>query len=303
MKLPRDFEKIATLYLYDELNAKEKQEFEAHIRFNAASSRQFEEMQSLNQLLDHKLTAAPSDVLLDKLRLELRQWLRNEQKSLFTNWLTELFSRRRSIQIAVVAVALMIGLFIGRFSTTPGAVGLKKQFAEQSELDENISNIDHVKYEPKTGLVTVHYQTIQDKAVIGDMNNPHVRNLLTHAIRTEPSPGRRLSAIKATQGQTFADSNLEAALIFVMRTDSVDGVRLKAAKSLLQLPTNPDIQTAFINVLLKDKNPAMRIAAIDALEKSARQEVVDVFQTAIYADKNDFVRLKAARAIEKREPR
>lgn len=305
MNLPADLDKIITLYLYNELDAAEKRELETHLQFNEDSRTRLEELRAFHQLMDRKPVVEPTAALLEKSRLALRDRLREEQrKSSQRPWFGQLLDAvvaGRVLAPAGGAIAiLLLGILIGRLSFPVVSKSAVEGSTSPTTSDTVISNIEKVEYEPNTGQVTVHYQTMQEVALRGNIQDAAIRNVLTHAIRDEQNPGRRLAAVKAMQKQTFSDTKLENALIYAMENDSVAGIRLLAAKALRQLPINDNIEISFIKILLKDPNPALRIAAVEALSKSQQEDVMSVFQNAARGDANDFVRLTASKALEKR---
>ncbi len=108
--------------------------------------------------------------------------------------------------------------------------------------------------------------------------------------------------MKAMGGQRFSDPELEAALIYAMENDSVAGVRLKAAKVLQTLAMTATIKQAFMKILVRDPNSAIRIEALNALALlQGEMDLRPVLKEASDSDINEFVRMKAARALEKTE--
>ena len=118
----------------------------------------------------------------------------------------------------------------------------------------------------------------------------------------EEHPGLRLDAVKAAGAKSISDEELEDALIYAMKNDEIDGVRLKAAKVLTNLPINEKIKRAFIRVLIRDANSAIRIEALNALSGiKGEADVRPIFRNASQDDGNEFIRLQASKALERLE--
>jgi hypothetical protein len=74
-------------------------------------------------------------------------------------------------------------------------------------------------------------------------------------------------------------------------------VRLKVAQVLKQLPLNGLIKNSLIGALLRDENPAVRIQAIEALNRGGlTEEELATFHAAA-EDSNAYIRLQAKRLL------
>lgn len=305
MNLPKDLDQAILLYLYDELNPAEKEEFETHLRYNPASRDRLEELRDFHQLVDQRTAPAPSEAVLEASRLKLRERLRAEKERLLRKpwrrkWFNTFDLRATIPRVAGVLAVLFFGIFLGRFwPPDPAGEQLVLQTDYVSATTPAISDIDMVSYDPKSGLVTVHYKSMQEVALQGNIQDPAIRRVLSYTIRDEQHPGRRLEAVKAAGRAGFKDDELQAALIKAMLADEIDGVRLRAAKALKGLPLDDQLKNAFIRVLLDDPNPAVRIEAVEALSTVTTDDMQPVFRNAAAQDENEFVRLKAARTLER----
>lgn len=311
MKTGEHLTKFIPLYLYDELDDDEKTNFERHVTDCEACRQQVREFRANQKVLDEKILLAPTEALLTQSRQRLRERLRREQRRSIREprWqpLLDYVLARRAAAGFLGAVALFLfGVLLGRTIWAPQALppALNPQVAADVYSDgirqPLINNIDLIQYDPLSGQVTVRYKSVSDVLLKGNVKDAAIRNILAYAIRREAHPGRRLTAVKAFGGHRFADSEVEDALIYALVHDTVEGVRLKAAKVLKSLPINERIKKAFIQVLLNDPNPAVRIEAVDALSDVREPEdVVSVFQHASKDDENEFIRLRTSEVVER----
>ncbi|MFQ5865060.1 MAG: HEAT repeat domain-containing protein [bacterium] len=313
MRPKQHLEKLIPLYVYEELEEDEKKEVEVHIEYCEACRQQLEELRALHNTLDQKIILQPTDELLARSRSELRDRLRAERiAALKESWwerISEFFLEKTlAFQLVGAAVILLLGIFMGRFLFSPKerSEPLSTEFLSGTYprmiSQPLITNVDLVQYNPQTGEVTVRYKSVNDVSLRGGIDEEPIRRVLVHAIRSEEHPGHRLTAVKAFGERTSSNDEIEDVLIYAMKNDAVDGVRLRAAKVLKALPFSSKIKEAFIRVLLKDSNPAIRIEAVDALSKvKEKEDVAPIFQDVAKDDENDFVRLKASRALEGRD--
>jgi len=312
MKQSDHLEQQIPLYLYGELEKVKKEEFEVHLDSCEHCRKQLEETRALHNTLGKKASFEPSEPLMSKLRSGLRERLRDERQAEFKQSWWERFSeiiaeRSGGIQLAGALAFLIVGILIGRVAFLPAITGtqLERKFAAEVQEESSLpfmTSVDLIQYDPKSGNITVRYKSIQDVSLRGNVEDPSIRKLLVHAIRTEEHPGRRLTAVRASGAKSFSDEELEDALIYAMQNDEIDGVRLKAAKVLTNLPINEKIKRAFIRALLKDTNSAIRIEALNALSGIKDEaDIRPIFRDASQDDDNEFVRLQASKALERLE--
>ncbi len=91
-----------------------------------------------------------------------------------------------------------------------------------------------------------------------------------------------------------------------LKKDPNPGVRKKAADALAGFAVTPEIRGAFLDALNGDKNPAVRLVAIEALSAAARETpdprtIESLRQKAFDPAENGFVRTKAASALKAME--
>ncbi|MFQ6114002.1 MAG: HEAT repeat domain-containing protein [bacterium] len=312
MKPREHLDELIPLYLYGELKEDEKEEFEVHLRYCEECSKQLEDIRALHNVLDKKIIFEPTNELLARSRLELRNRLREERlaatKDSLWQRISEFFlGKTLALQLVGAATILVTGILMGRFlfspeeTSAPGTELLGSKYPNMIS-QPLIADVDLIQYSPQTGEVTVRYKSVNDISLQGRIDEEPIRNILVHAIRSEEHPGHRLTAVKAFGGRTFSNDEIKDALIFAMERDAIDGVRLRAAKILKALPLSNKIKQAFVRVLLRDSNPAIRIEAIDALSKVKEEEdVVPILQDVAKDDENESIRLKASKALERRD--
>ena len=180
----------------------------------------------------------------------------------------------------------------------------------------NIQNLSFTDADPSDNKVGVSFDVTSRVTVTGSPKDESMVRLLSYVMENErslaPTRSRTIDWVK----QTYSDPNnasaeIANALAKVLRNDSHEGVRLRAAETLKTLPpaTASLAREALIDALKNDPNPAVRIKAVEALANVARTgssfdpAMVDTLrQKASQDDENLYVRVKAAEVLSNIRP-
>jgi HEAT repeat protein len=90
---------------------------------------------------------------------------------------------------------------------------------------------------------------------------------------------------------------IRAALVSSLKNDRNPGVRLKALESLRGFEADALVRSALLEAAVRDGNPAVRIEAIDQLAKQRDQVVILTLQQLAERDPNTFIRMKSANRL------
>lgn len=180
----------------------------------------------------------------------------------------------------------------------------------QIQGNPEIRNVRFI--EPTNGSddVEVSFDITSNVTVTGKPEDKSLVNLLSYVIQNQDYPtvskSNAMEWVKQTYSTRTADPELVKALANVLKNEPHEGVRIKAAETLRQMPpaNAPEARLALIEALKNDPNPAVRIKAIDALANMARSgesfdpQTLDMLrQKAEQANENPYVRVKAAEAL------
>jgi HEAT repeat protein len=177
---------------------------------------------------------------------------------------------------------------------------------------ENVSFVDS----PNDNEIGLSFDITSHVTVTGRPTDKSMVRLLRYVLENEdrmtPSRSRAIDWVRATYSRPGnADPEIAEALANVLRNDSHQGVRIKAAETLKRMPGTfaSDTRMALMEALKSDPNPAVRIKAVEALANLARSGVsldaatVDSLrQKAVQGDENVYVRVKAAEALSSIHP-
>jgi hypothetical protein len=172
-------------------------------------------------------------------------------------------------------------------------------------VDSNVNNDDIGISFDITSHVTVRGRPT-DKSMVRLM-----RYVLESEART-PSRSRAIDWVRTTYSRPGnANPEIADALATVLRSDTHEGVRIKAVDTLNRMAggVSSDTREALIQALKSDPNPSVRIKAVEALATLARNgatfdsATVDTLrQKAVQGDENVYVRVKAAEALSSIHP-
>ncbi len=179
----------------------------------------------------------------------------------------------------------------------------------------NISNVQFVDANGADEEIGVSFDVTSRWTVNGNPKDRSMVRLLSYMLENEGAVTQGSSAMEWV-GRTYsnpanADPEIASALGRVLRTDSHEGVRIRAIDTLSTLPPSVAAQTrdALIQALKNDPNPAVRIKAVEALATMARSgtpldpAMIDTLrQKASQNDENLYVRVKAAEALGSMTP-
>ncbi|HUP66087.1 MAG TPA: HEAT repeat domain-containing protein [Thermoanaerobaculia bacterium] len=177
---------------------------------------------------------------------------------------------------------------------------------------EGTPRIDNVRYVPDgNGGIRLAFNLTSEVTVTGNAGDESLATLMAYVLESRENPDQSRSATiqyirDNWSGGGKASPEIARALATVLRSDSNEGVRLKALDALRSLPhqATPDAQTALIEALKNDPNPAVRLKAVEALAEMATAgtpldpSMVDTLrEKADQGDENLYVRVKAAEAL------
>jgi HEAT repeats/Putative zinc-finger len=308
----QQFREILPLLAYDELAEKDKRVLEDHLETCNACRKELAEIQQLHSTL-HKPALDPAQDLLIEARHELRNALRKERNKVsFWDRLRERFPVvvPDYAQIASALATLAIGIFVGyigfgnaarnQVANNQGRPNSSANLIERK--DTQITNVKFLDSNAKDGQVEFALDAITPMKIKGNINDPQVQKVLSYALVNEQNPGVRLQAISAfaAPDAKAPDPQVKKALISALKSDDNIGVRKQALEVLQKFPMDEEVKQSFLYVLVHDRNPGMRVAAIKGLESQQQidKDVVDVLRQKIQSDDNDYIRLKARDVLQ-----
>jgi hypothetical protein len=224
------------------------------------------------------------------------------------------FSERRFIPApvyAVVAIAIVM-LAIGAAGSYlyfkyqgKGERSILSDLNYQSRNDVAIDNIRFLSTDQKLGEVHFSFDYVKRCEIKGSLDDRDVQRVLAYALDNSENPGIRLKTVGMLDAaaSTRSDKEIQGALVRAAKTDDNAGVRREALLSLKKLPFDNGIKDALLFVLQNDRNPGLRVLAINCLaekagvssgNKAVDPKTLNVLKETSLSDENKYVRLKAA---------
>jgi hypothetical protein len=309
------------LYLHDELPAEQRREIEQHLAGCQDCSAELEQLKELEAAVRaHRKPVEVDDRLLQEARQQLRVALRAERSRPgltarvqgFFDWILAPGYRT----ILGGAIMLIGGVFLGRTFFAPSsptlvtlprvepiAVG-----STPAAEEPRIMNLQFNQTGSGNGEIDFTFDAVTPVHMNGNINDEKIQAVLAHALVTEQNPGVRLRSVNmlAAKAEQLSppDPKVKGALVSALRSDDNPAVRREALRVLKSFPFDKDVREAFLYVLVHDKNPGLRIAAINSLDSArvqtsqAGSDLLEVLKEKMQSDNNNYVRIRAKEVLE-----
>jgi len=166
-----------------------------------------------------------------------------------------------------------------------------------------IANVRFVNTSPRNDVMEVEYDVVRPVRLRAPVTDEHVQRLLAYALVNESNTSQQLRAINALDklvDQPSADPRIQTALIETLKSDANPAVRKQAIRVLGGMPFGDDIRDACLYVLENDTNAALRIAAINLLAGATLKgyEPGEKLYDVLKSDESDYIRSHTAAFIQ-----
>ncbi len=207
------------------------------------------------------------------------------------------------VTLAVGATASFI--FFNR--PEKNAASILSELNSKNKEDVAIDNIRFLSTDQGSGEVRFSFDFVKRYEMKGSLDDQSIQTVLAYALVNSDNPGVRLKTVGMLETSGKPEKEIERAILRAAKTDDNAGVRRQALLSLKKLPFDNEIRDALLFVLQSDKNPGMRVAAINYLsEKEMRStttktvdpNLLNVLRESSVSDQNKYVRLKAANMLK-----
>jgi hypothetical protein len=299
------FKEWIPLLGYGELDEDEKYLLQQHLKSCSECAHQLEELNHLQEMLGRR-SEIPDQVLESARReLRIRMLAMSERKSAswFWSWLPAWQGALAGGLCILLGLGIGYLLFRGRQDGPPGTLitpSVPNKWASIEDAD--ISNVRFLDADPSDGQVEFSYEATMPVRLKGDVNDERIQQILSRALVNGQNPGTRLRAVGVfnTNQMKQPDPEVKKALITAVKLDENDGVRKQALAALLNFPFDVEVRDSLLYVLTSDPNPALRIAAIDAIktENSRDPKVLRVLEERMQTDANEYIRVRSRAVVE-----
>ena len=301
----------SVLYAYDELPDDQRHEFERHV---ATCSRCEQEIENVRAFLGAMKTGAPvaepSPNFLTASRMRLQESLEHAEQSpglgRFTFDVAGWFHQLK-LNPALVAMLLIFGFVGGSVATFMTRSGGGEKLGQGGGVvtgniagnqPVSIADIKGITQDPTTNKVQIQYTTLVPAEAEGSVDDPNIQRLLLYASRARDNSGVRMDSVDVLTKNGDND-RIREALIFSLRYDKNPGVRLKALEGLKNyVKTDRRVRDVMLEALVRDDNSGVRVAAIQSLQPvMADTSVRATLQDLADRDSNKYIRYESQRAL------
>lgn len=321
-----EFEMQLVMYAADELEGPERDSFEEHLDHCSRCGAALEAERRMEAILAPQQRPEPSAALLASCRNRFEDSLDEmDHRSIFVRWAEAIFPAHwLALHPAASAAALiLIGFSAGMLaprhsqgvSATPsaqsaatlGAMGLDNQ-----ELQS--ANVSGINWTPADGnrqaRIEVQMTTQKPMVLQGTVDDKEVKQLLLYVLRNNRrfGPDVRINAVDLLKTRA-GDADVEQALCQLERVDRNPAVRLKALEALTDAAPNPAAIQTMLDALVKDSNIGVRVEAVNSLRTFSERgalnsdpEAIKVLRDLMQSDPNVYIRLQSAAAVQQATP-
>jgi hypothetical protein len=255
----------------------------------------------------------PNPNLLAQARMRLDEELDSiPQHGLRTRLTANLFAWFHHLQSAPALATLLVGIgfLAGNFTYRYQVAHMPVQRPAVVLTSVNgggVSNITGIN-QLSSDMVQVSYNRVVPEMAEGSLNDPQIRQLLMVGTQAATTNGIRVNSVallanacRAGQScQETADGlDIRSALLASLRADKNPGVRLKALEGLQPLiPEDAAVRDAVLQALLNDSSAAVRTRAITILEPvDSDTSVRQALRTVSTNDANPYIRTVSTQVL------
>lgn len=310
-----EYKELMYLSAYGELTRDEQLQLDDYLKKYPKLKKELQEIKEFRSFISDNTSVKTSDDLLHEARAQLRTAIRKEkQNRSFMSMTLGSISDFFQPKFAFSGVsALMLGVLIGYCSFSPPGdeQGLVFQPIADESASPNMSRIDNVRFidsDASDGEIEFQFEAVAPMRLKGNVADPEIQKILTHALLNESNAGVRLKTVNAIGQQTnqkpSSDPAVKSALITTIKTDKNPGVRREALRVLQQFEFDNEIRDAILHVLSNDNNSGMRVAAVNALEiarmdgEKFDDQTASTLKQQIANEQNSYVRRRAASLVK-----
>jgi len=293
------------LVTYGELPDEQMASLERHLEECEACNRELKALLAMHEALAYRPTLEPSPNLLAQSRMRLDEELDLiPPHGLLTRLRSSLYSWLSHVQSAPALATLLLGMgflggnFLNRYQVAhqpriPSPVVLS------NSTGGSVSDISGIVQTPNSEVVQVTYNRVVPETVQGSLDDPQIRRLLMIGTKAAANNGIRTDSVALLANECRAehecmggDGSIRNALLVSLRYDKNPSVRLAALDGLQPyVAQDQKVRDAVLESLMHDSNANVRTRAINLLQPvDSDSSVRQVMRTVSTTDDNPYIR-------------
>lgn len=270
------------LVTYGELPDERMASLEQHLAECEECNRELKAMLAMHEALSYRPMLEPSPNLLAQSRMRLDEELDNiPPHGFLTRLRSNLYSWLGHIQSAPALITLLLGVgflagnFTYRYQLSRQPIAQRGPIVLTNPTNGTIADVTGIVQTPNSEIVQVTYNRVNPETVQGSLDDPQIRKLLLIGIKAGANNGVRNDSLNLIANECRIGHNC---------VDGPDG----------------DVRNSLVVSLRYDKNPAVRLAALEGLQPYVAQDqkVRDAVLDALANDSNERVRTRAISLLE-----
>jgi hypothetical protein len=302
------------LVTYGELPDEQLASLEEHLAECEACNRELKALLAMHEALAYRPVMEPSPNLLAQSRMRLDEELDTiPPHGLLTRLRSNLWAWLGHIQGAPALVTLLVGVgflagnFTNRYQVArqpkpPSTVVLT------NSTNGAIADVSGIVQTPNSEIVQVTYNRVVPETVQGSLDDPQIRKLLLIGTRAAATNGVRTDSVSLLANECKIghqclggpDGTVRNGLISSLRSDKNPAVRLAALEGLAPYVAQDErVRDAVLAALMHDPNPNVKIRAISLLQPvQSDSSVRQAMRTVSTTDENPYIRTVSTQLLQ-----
>ena len=290
---------------YGELHDEQIDGLEEHLAGCDNCRKELEALRELQETLALHPMMEPSPNLLAQSRMRLDEELDLIPAHGFMTHIRSLFfGSLANMQGSPALTVLLVGIgFFGGYFTLRYQLSHQaqppKNVVMTNEADATIANVSGVIRTPESEIVQVKYNRIIPETIEGSLDDPAIRNLLMMGSTDGTNPEVKQTSVELLVHECKAGhrcpaeadgKGIRGALLVALRYDKNPAVRLMALQGLQPyIAQDKHVRDAVLDTLMRDPNANVRQASVGILPPvQADSSVRQVLRTLSTQDANPF---------------
>ena len=301
------------LLTYGELPDEATAALERHLEECEGCSEELKSLLTMHEALATRPVLEPSPNLLAQARMRLDEeldlipphGLLNRLRGNFYAWMNHLASAP-ALATLLLGVGFLGGNFVNRYEVAHQAKVPAPVVMVDTE-NGKIADITGIAQTPNSEMVQVSYDRVMPETVQGSLDDPQIRQLLMIGAKTGANNGVRTDSVALLANEcreghecVSGSGSIRNALMASLRSDKNPSVRLAALEGLQPyVAADERVRDAVLQALMHDKNANVRTQAINMLQPvDSDSSVRQAMRTVSTTDENPYIRNTSMQVLE-----
>jgi HEAT repeat protein/putative zinc finger protein len=288
-------------YVYEELADDARFEVERHVEHCVPCKHELESALELKKSMDLFPVQEISPSFLTASRMKFQEALEHAEQSRglrhfifdFAGWMQQI-----KLAPAMTVALLMLGFAGGALTTYKLRPVGPIQPGGQGNVEASIAGVQSIASNPNSGLVSIKYDTLSPQTLEASANDPRIQQLLLLGAQDTRNPGVQHDSIDLLSKKPENDEVREA-FVYAVRYDKNPGVRLQALEGLKSyVKDDVHVRDVVLEALMHDTNAGVRQEAIRLLDPvKADMSVREALRVLADHDENKFIKAESRRVL------